>query len=71
MANANATSDKQGKTKDTEQSTKSESGIRIPDIAVPFFKVARKLALSKVRVNHHAMYLNECVKDKHTPKGLQ
>ena len=45
--------------------------IRIPSDAVPYFKVARKLALSYNRALHHQKYLNECLEKRTIPKGLQ
>lgn len=44
---------------------------RIPDDAVPHFRVLRKLVLSLNRATHHAEYLNECLSRRASPKGLQ
>ena len=45
--------------------------IRIPDHAVPYFRICRKLALNLNKARHHYTYLNECVNNNISPKGLQ
>lgn len=44
---------------------------RIPDSAVPYFRSARRALQGQVRSNHHATYLNLCLEQNTTPKGLQ
>ena len=55
----------------TSEPKKSEPRERIPMDAIPYFKVARKLALSYNRAIHHQKYLNDCLTKRTIPKGLQ
>lgn len=44
---------------------------RIPDDAVPYFKILRKLITTQIKSQHHSEYLKECLARRATPKGLQ
>lgn len=44
---------------------------RIPDPAVPYFKLARKALQGSVRAEHHAAYLGLCLTNNTSPRGLQ
>lgn len=45
--------------------------IRIPDQAVPHFKILRKLCTNKAKAEHHHKFLEQCLKDETSPRGLQ
>ena len=44
---------------------------RIPDPAIPYYKLCRKLALNLNKAQHHHTYLQQCIESIITPKGLQ
>ena len=43
----------------------------IPAEAVPYFKIARKLALNLNKSIHHSTYLKSCIDRNVGPRGLQ
>ena len=43
----------------------------IPADAVPYFKIARKLAINQTRAQHHYTYLATCQTKHQPPRGLQ
>ena len=53
---------------DLDQTT---STVRIPDPAVPYFRLCRKTALNLNKAKHHYQYLNDCKTRNISPKGLQ
>ena len=44
---------------------------RIPDPAIPYYKLCRKLTLNLNKAQHHHTYLQQCIESNITPKGLQ
>lgn len=44
---------------------------RIPDDAVPYFKILRKLVMTHTKASHHSTFLHDCLTRRATPKGLQ
>lgn len=46
-------------------------GFRLTDNAVPFFKILRKLLQTNIRSKHHATFLQKCIDEQQTPKGLR
>ena len=44
---------------------------RIPDQAVPYFRLYRKMVLNRNKAEHHHMYLTTCIDTNLTAKGLQ
>lgn len=44
---------------------------RIPDDAVPYFKILRKLVMTHTKATHHSTFLHDCINRRATPKGLQ
>lgn len=50
---------------------KPKNSVRIPNPAVPYFKLARKSLQGRTHAEHHATYLKLCLDNNTTPRGLQ
>lgn len=46
-------------------------GFRLPDNIIPFFKILRKLHQTKIKSQHHSTFLQKCLDERYTPKGLR
>lgn len=54
-----------------EVSDRIKLGITLKDSVVPYFKVLRKLKQTIIRSEHHSTFLQRCIDEEQTPKGLR
>lgn len=51
--------------------SQQRADLRIPDTALPYFRIARRALQAQLRSEHHAEYLKFCLDNNSTPRGLQ
>ena len=56
---------------DIDGNTDETETTRIPADAIPYYKLARKIATNLKKASNHTKFLNECIIKNTVPKGLQ